>query len=61
MKPWLAPHQVADALGISVYTVKTHLRHIFKKTYTTRQADVVALMSRAAGPTKTGELARRRS
>ena len=56
MKPWLALHQVADALGISLGTVKTHLRHIFEKTYTTRQADIVALMSRATGPTRTGEL-----
>jgi DNA-binding CsgD family transcriptional regulator len=60
MKPWLTLHQVADVLGISLDTVKTHLQHIFEKTYTKRQADVMALMSRATGPTKTGELAQRR-
>ena len=55
MKPSLALHQVADLLGISLDTVKTHLQHIFEKTYTKRQADVMALMSRATGPTKTGQ------
>jgi DNA-binding CsgD family transcriptional regulator len=57
MKPCLALHQVADILGITLDTVKTHLKHIFEKTYTKRQADVMALMLRATGPTKTGELA----
>jgi DNA-binding CsgD family transcriptional regulator len=59
MRPRLTLHQVAQVLGIGVPTVKTHMRHIFEKTHTTRQAEVVALMSRATGPTKTGELARR--
>ena len=53
MTPRLTLHQVAQILGIGVPTVKTHLRHIFEKTHTTRQAEVVALMSRATGPTKT--------
>ena len=56
MKPRLTLHQVAQALGVGVPTVKTHMRHIFEKTHTTRQAEVVALMSRATGPAKTGEL-----
>ena len=56
MRPRLTLHQVAQVLGIGVPTVKTHMRHIFKKTDTTRQADIVALMSRATGPAKTGEL-----
>lgn len=56
MKPRLTLHQIAHALGISVETVKTHLRHICEKTYTKRRADVVALMARATGPAKTAEL-----
>lgn len=61
MTPGLTLLQVAEALGLGVPTVRTHLRHIFEKTHTTRQTDVVALMSRATGPTKTGELPWRRS
>ena len=56
MRPRMPLHEVAHGLGISLQTVKTHMRHIFKKTDTTRQADIVALMSRATGPAKTGEL-----
>jgi DNA-binding CsgD family transcriptional regulator len=60
MRPGMPLHQVAHVLGIGLETVKTHLRHIFEKTDTTRQADIVALMSRATGPTKTAELPWRR-
>ncbi|HKF99969.1 MAG TPA: helix-turn-helix transcriptional regulator [Xanthobacteraceae bacterium] len=42
--------EVAKALGISETTVKTHLRHIFEKTNTTRQADLVKLVARFASP-----------
>ena len=56
MRPKMTLHQVAQVLGLGVPTVKTHLRHIFEKTHTNRQAEVVALMSRATGPTKTGGL-----
>lgn len=56
MKPRLTLHQIAHVLGISVETVKTHLRHICEKTYTKRRADVVVLMARATGPAKSAEL-----
>ena len=46
----LQPQDTADTLGIGLQTVKTHLQHIFQKTNTTRQAELVALMSRASGP-----------
>jgi len=37
--------QVAAVLGISEDTVKTHLRHVFAKTDTNRQADLVKLIA----------------
>ena len=43
----LQPQDAADTLGIGLQTVKTHLQHIFQKTNTSRQAELVALISRA--------------
>ncbi|RUP00346.1 helix-turn-helix transcriptional regulator [Hyphomicrobium sp.] len=40
--------QIAERLGISAATVKTHLNHIFSKTGLRRQADLVRLASRDA-------------
>jgi DNA-binding CsgD family transcriptional regulator len=37
--------ETAEGLDISVNTVKTHLAHIFSKTGTSRQADLVALVN----------------
>ena len=37
--------EVAEVLGISEGTVKTHLHHLFQKTGTTRQADLVKLVA----------------
>ena len=36
--------QVADVLGISLDTVKTHLKRVFVKTGTKRQVDLVKLV-----------------
>jgi DNA-binding NarL/FixJ family response regulator len=41
---------VAEALGISEATVKTHLQHLFAKTGTRRQIDLVKLVAGAATP-----------
>jgi len=41
---------VALAMGISVSTVKTHLRRLFAKTGTDRQADLVKLVAGYANP-----------
>ena len=38
--------EVAEALGISFYTVRAHLAHIFGKTGTERQAELVSLLTR---------------
>jgi DNA-binding CsgD family transcriptional regulator len=40
----------AEHLGIKMTTVKTHLRSLFAKTATTRQADMLLLALRALGP-----------
>jgi DNA-binding CsgD family transcriptional regulator/PAS domain-containing protein len=52
MAPGLSPQEVADMLGIGLQTVKTHLQRVFQKTGTSRQADLIALMTRLSAPTK---------
>jgi DNA-binding CsgD family transcriptional regulator len=42
--------QVAEALGISETTVKFHLRGVYAKTGSTRQADLVKLVAGFSGP-----------
>jgi DNA-binding CsgD family transcriptional regulator/PAS domain-containing protein len=42
--------EVADALGISAATVKTHLHRLFAKTDTRRQADLVKLVAGFRNP-----------
>jgi DNA-binding CsgD family transcriptional regulator len=41
---------VASAIGISEATVKTHLQHLFEKTGTNRQADLIKLIAGFMGP-----------
>ena len=42
--------EVAPVLGISETTVKTHLQHIFAKTDTSRQADLVKFVAGYMSP-----------
>jgi DNA-binding CsgD family transcriptional regulator len=42
--------EVAEVLGISAETVKTHLGHLFEKTGTNRQADLVKLVAAFSNP-----------
>jgi len=42
--------EVAPILGVTEPTVKTHLQHIFEKTGTSRQADLVKLVARYMSP-----------
>ena len=42
--------EVAPVLGISETTVRTHLQHVFAKTGTSRQADLVALVASYMSP-----------
>ncbi|MFI4933835.1 MAG: LuxR C-terminal-related transcriptional regulator [Caulobacterales bacterium] len=44
-----SPRQAAEALGLSFNTVRAHLAQIFAKTGVNRQAELVALMTRAGG------------
>lgn len=47
--------EAAKMLGISEATIRTHLKRIFVKTGTTRQAELISLMHRLALPlTRTG-------
>ena len=45
-----APSEVAPMLGISEATVRTHLRRLYEKTGTGRQADLVKLVAGYANP-----------
>jgi DNA-binding CsgD family transcriptional regulator/PAS domain-containing protein len=47
----LGAKEVADALGIGEATVRTHLQHLFAKTRTSRQAELLQLLQNAAPPT----------
>jgi len=42
--------EVADVLGLSQATVRTHLRNVFAKTGTKRQAELVKFMAQFANP-----------
>jgi DNA-binding CsgD family transcriptional regulator len=42
--------ETADALGISETTVKTHLGHIFNKTGTSRQTELIQMFAHCAPP-----------
>jgi DNA-binding CsgD family transcriptional regulator/PAS domain-containing protein len=46
----LTGKEVADMLGVSEATVRTHLQHIFAKTGTVRQADLLRLFQNASPP-----------
>ena len=41
---------IAQALGISFFTVRAHLSQIYQKTHTARQAEFVALVMRSISP-----------
>jgi DNA-binding CsgD family transcriptional regulator len=46
--------EVAEALGIAETTVRFHLRQLFAKTGTRRQADLVKLVAGFANPLVSG-------
>jgi len=49
MSSFHAKSRIAANTSVSVNTVKTHLRHIYDKTDTTRQGELIALLHQAAG------------
>jgi len=46
----MSPAQAAAALGLTVNTVRTHLKRIFSKTETRRQSDLVRVLLTGAAP-----------
>jgi hypothetical protein len=51
---WLSRQKEAtDMLGISETTVRSHLKHIFSKTDTARQADLLRLLQNSTPPVRT--------
>jgi DNA-binding CsgD family transcriptional regulator len=42
--------EVAETLGVAESTIKTHLHHIYQKTGTNRQADLVKLVAAFSNP-----------
>jgi DNA-binding CsgD family transcriptional regulator len=42
--------EVAEVLGISETTARTHLKHLFEKTGTSRQAELVKLVAGYSSP-----------
>ncbi len=43
-----APKQIADSLGISHVTVRRHLEHVYRKSGTQNQRELLALFARIA-------------
>lgn len=48
--PGLGVKEAADLLGLTEGTVRTHLHHVFEKTGTKRQAELIKLMISAGAP-----------
>jgi DNA-binding CsgD family transcriptional regulator len=44
------PAEAADKLGVALATIRTHLAHIFEKTGTSRQAELVRLAAKLSPP-----------
>jgi DNA-binding CsgD family transcriptional regulator/PAS domain-containing protein len=57
----LGGKEAAEMLGISEPTVRTHLKRIFSKTDTARQADLVRLLQNATPPIRAPERQDRRA
>jgi DNA-binding CsgD family transcriptional regulator len=54
MSPDLSLKQVAERWGISETTAKTHLQHIFAKTATSRQSELIHLLMSLTPPLDRG-------
>ena len=50
MSPGLSANKAAEVIGISETTVKTHLRHIYAKTGTSKQTELMRLFAGSALP-----------
>jgi DNA-binding CsgD family transcriptional regulator/PAS domain-containing protein len=52
MAPGLSVKEAADVLGVSEATAKTHLQHIYEKTGTSKQTELMNLFANSAPPVK---------
>ena len=52
MSPGLGVKQAAEILGIGDTTAKTHLQHIYAKTNTSKQTELMNLFMSSAPPVK---------
>lgn len=48
------PAQIAETLGVSLPTIRTHMSRLFAKTNTSRQSDLVRLVLQSMPPVRTG-------
>ena len=53
MAPGLGVKEAAEMLGIGETTAKTHLQHIYAKTGTSKQTELMHLFMSSAPPVKT--------
>jgi DNA-binding CsgD family transcriptional regulator/PAS domain-containing protein len=53
MAPGLSVKETAEMLGISETTAKTHLQHIYEKTGTSKQTELMHLFSSSTPPVRT--------
>lgn len=50
MRPGLSLRQAAETLGVSEATAKTHLQHVYAKTHTCKQSELLYLLMRFTPP-----------
>jgi DNA-binding CsgD family transcriptional regulator/PAS domain-containing protein len=54
LAPGLNVKEAADMIGISASTAKTHLQHIFEKTGTSKQTELLQLLMSSSPPVRAG-------
>jgi DNA-binding CsgD family transcriptional regulator len=52
MAPGLSAKEAADVLGLSEATVRTHQQHVFQKTGTSKQSELIRLLMAATPPVR---------
>src|SRR5262249_8140831 len=52
MVPGLSVKQVAELVGIGETTARTHLQHIYSKTGTSKQSELISMFISSAPPVK---------
>jgi DNA-binding CsgD family transcriptional regulator len=52
MAPGLSAKEAAEVLGLSDATVRTHQQHVFQKTGTSKQSELIRLLMAATPPVR---------